>query len=129
MCPLNPRVTKRERGLLKGAINRVFSRSELRQQALDRVTIEHFDSKRPRVTKWAYCESCGVVTPRYLLDVDHKSPRVPLHSSFDQLSLDEYVDRTWCELDNLQCLDENCHNSKSSVEKKLRKYNKEKNKE
>lgn len=106
----------------------MFSRSELRQQALDKVTIEHTDIKRPRVTRWGYCENCGEVTPRYKLDVDHISPKIPVHKSFDQLSLDEYVDAAWCELTNLQCLCESCHDKKSALETKLRKLHRDERK-
>jgi hypothetical protein len=45
----NPRVTSKERGLLKGAIRRVFSRSDLRRKVIELSRIDHTDSTRPRV--------------------------------------------------------------------------------
>ena len=125
---MNDRITPRERGLLKGALRRVFSRSELREAAMSTVRIEHSDLKRPRCKKWGYCQSCGEVTPEWRLTVDHISPVIPVSSSFEELGLDGTADRLWCSLNNLQVLCESCHDSKSSSEKAERKSFKNKNK-
>lgn len=125
----NPRITKKERGLLKGAMNRVFSRSELRQACLARVRQAGYsDPKRPRVTKWGYCENCGEVIPEYLIDVDHIQPKIPVHKSFEELTLDQYADALFCELDNLQNLCPSCHDRKSAIETRLRKIHRDERK-
>ena len=83
----NSRVTKKERGLLKGAMRRVFSRSELRQQALAKHDIKHTDENRPRVTKWSFCGECGVIEPRYLMQVDHLLPVIALNETLEDSKL------------------------------------------
>lgn len=121
---MNPRITKRERGLLKGAMRRVFSRSELRQRVLDTATIVYSDTTRPRVKKWAKCPVCLIISPKYLFVVDHIVPVIPVDSSFEEMSLDTVVDRLWCVENNLQPICESCHTIKTSSEKAERKINK-----
>lgn len=118
---MNARVTPRERGLLKGSIRRIFSRSDLRKAALARVLIEHSDESRPRVKRWGYCQQCGVVTPLYLLTVDHISPVIPTNTSFEEMGLDKTIDNMWCPVDNLQALCDTCHDAKTAIERKERK--------
>lgn len=118
---MNKRITNKERGLLKGAIRRVFSRSDLRKEALDAVTIEHTDTSRPRVKKWAVCPECKQYTPKYLMQVDHQEPIVPIDSSLEEMSWDEVVNRVWCERFNLRALCKPCHNVKTKDENKQRR--------
>ncbi len=116
----NPRITPQERGLLKNAIRRVFSRSDLRSKAVDKQTIDYSDPQRPRVKKWSICPICQKPTARYQLEVDHIEPVVPLDSSFDEMSWDTLVDRIWCQIENLQAVCIPCHTEKSSQEMKER---------
>lgn len=125
---MNKRVTKRERGLLKGAIRRVFSRSELRKAAIDLTRIEHTDPSRPRVRKWSRCPLCKLPTATYEMAVDHIQPIVPVTTSFEDMSLDTVVDRTWCELKGLQALCSPCHDSKTKQENAQRRANKKRKK-
>jgi 5-methylcytosine-specific restriction endonuclease McrA len=111
----------KERNLVKGAMRRVFSRSELRQQVLKRNLIEHSDPKRPRVKKWAWCEVCGEVLPAYTMAVDHRIPLVPIDKTLEDMSWDEVVERLWCDVSNLQLICTPCHKLKSSQERKQRK--------
>jgi hypothetical protein len=117
----NDRISPKERNLLKGAIRRVFSRSELRRTALNRVKIEHSDPARPRVKTWYYCEHCGELFPQYLLNIDHVDPIVPVFTTLDRMTWDQVVDRIWCEIHNLQVLDLTCHKRKSKMESEERK--------
>lgn len=119
--PNNPK----ERNLVKGAIRRIFSRSELRSLALARNLINHKDSTRPRVSRWAFCESCGIIEAAYTMEVDHKEPVVPIDKPFESMNWDEFVDRLWCDIKGLQILCEECHNEKSKEENKKRKENKD----
>lgn len=116
-----PRYTPRDKGLLKGCFRRVFSRSELRKQALESTRIQHSDPDRPRVTKWSWCTDCGEIIPTYTVDIDHREPLVPLHKSLDEMSLDELAERMWCELDNLKPVCKDCHKAKSTAENKIRR--------
>ncbi len=117
----NPRISKKERGLLKGAIRRVFSRSDLRREVLNAAEIDHKDPKRPRVTKWVRCFKCKEPTPKYKAVVDHRDPLVPIHTALEDMSWDEVINRAWCDKNNLDILDQECHNIKTKQENKQRR--------
>lgn len=117
----NDRISAKERGLLKGAIRRVFSRSDLRKQAIAIAKVDYTDPNRPRVKKWGRCAVCKELTPAYLLEIDHMVPIVPLDSSLEQMSWDDLVNRVWCPLDSLQAICKPCHKIKSSLENKQRR--------
>lgn len=117
----NPSSAK-ERGLLKGAIRRVFSRSELRRKVLTNSIIEgYYDADRPRVTKWSKCEECGKLEATYLMQVDHISPVIPISSSLEEMTWDELIDRQWCDASNLSVLCKPCHKIKTKEENKERR--------
>lgn len=116
----NPRINNKERGLIKGAIRRVFSRSDLRKAALDAASIDHSDPTRPRVQKWCKCAKCGQVVPKYTCDVDHIDPVVPIHVPLEAMDWDDLVNRVWCEAKNLQVMCDPCHREKTKKELKLR---------
>jgi 5-methylcytosine-specific restriction endonuclease McrA len=117
----NPRMTAKERNLLKGAIRRVFSRSDLRRKVVEATRIDYHDPNRPRVKKWSACQCCGFYTPTYQIEVDHKDPLVPINKTLEQMSWDTVVDRTWCEENNLWGICELCHTNKTKLERKARK--------
>lgn len=119
----NPRVTVKERNLLKGSMRRVFSRSELRRQVISRSQVEYTDPKRPRVRKWSRCENCKDFVATYQMEVDHITPVIPLDKTLEELTWDEVIDRLWCNIENLQGLCLTCHKEKSKVERVMRKKN------
>lgn len=104
----------------------MFSRSDLRRAALARTVIEYHNPLRPRVKRWSECSTCETVVPTYLVDIDHISPVIPVLGSFEDMSLDEFVDRLWCDEKNLAGLCETCHDSKTKWENKQRRDNKKK---
>lgn len=120
----NPRITAKERGLLKGSIRRVFARSDLRRKVLDSADIAHTDSTRPRVRKWSRCPICSKATPKYTMVVDHIDPVIPVDKSFEELGMDDTVNRTWCFEPNLQPICPDCHKHKTKLERAARKANK-----
>lgn len=122
----NPRITPKEWGLIKGALRRVFSRSELRRKTLERNYIEHSDEKRPRVTKWSWCTQCGVVEASYLMQVDHITPVIEIGRTIHDIGIVELVDRIWCAMENLQTICIDCHNQKSKLERALRRKERKK---
>ena len=118
----NPRITKEERGLLKGAIRRVFGRSELRKGLIERAIVPGYkDPKRKAVKFWVKCTSCGKMEAKSNVEVDHYDPVIPVDRSFDEMSLDEVVDRVWCEEGNLKIICEDCHHTKTAAENKERR--------
>ena len=122
----NPRISKREDGLIKGALRRVFSRSDLRRKVVDAASVKHSDPKRPRVKSWCKCNICNKPEAKSYVVVDHIDPLIPLHLSFEDMSLDEVINRLWCPESNLQVLCEECHKLKTKEERKLRKKEKKK---
>lgn len=115
-------ITKKERGLIKGGIRRVFSRSELRRSIIDQSRRNYTDGNRPRVTKWSHCQDCDKFIPTYLMEVDHVVPIVPINQSLEQMSWDEIVNRIWCDPKNLRAVCKNCHKIKTKEETKARAY-------
>lgn len=126
---MNPRLTGKDRSLIKGAVRRAFSRSALHKRAEDAYRIEHYDPSHPRCKKWSWCASCGEVVPTWTCAVDHREPVIPVDRTFEEMTLDETVDRTWCHIDNLQNLCDHCHSTKTLSETKERKRFKDVRKE
>lgn len=116
----NPRITAKERGLIKGAIRRAFSRSELREKIMARARISHSDPTKPRCRKWILCEVCKSPSPEWSSDVDHIEPLIPIGRTMAEMSMDELVDRTWCPEENLQAICLTCHDSKTKMERDAR---------
>lgn len=125
---MNNRISAKERGLLKGALRRVFSRSDLRKRILEACRIEHKDEDRPRVKKWGRCAICLLPTALYQIQVDHIVPIVPTDSSLEDMTWDIVVNRIWCEESNLQPCCLSCHKVKSKEENALRRKNKKEHK-
>jgi len=115
-------------GLLKGAIRRVFSRSELRKRVIAKAVVDHRDPSRPRVTKWVRCNQCKQVTPAYLAEVDHLIPIVKIEEIGYNIDCNTLVDRIWCSEDLLQVLDKTCHAAKTKAENAQRRLHKKRNK-
>lgn len=66
--------------------------------------------------KWEYqCNSCEKWFPDKKINVDHIQPAGTLRCAND---LPGFVERLFCEIDNLQVLCEKCHNVKTQSEKK-----------
>lgn len=116
----NPRISKKEAGLIKGSLRRVFSRSDLRRAVIEAVAINHVDPTRPRVKKWSQCQSCKQPTPRYLMECDHIIPLIPLDKTLEDLDWNTLINRLWCDILNLQAICQSCHKLKCSLERKAR---------
>lgn len=98
-------------------MRRAFSRSELHKKALERSIIKEYgDPNRKRVTKWSKCNECGKMEPTYLMELDHSEPVIPIDTSFEDMSLDDVVDRLWCDESLLKPLCHECHLLKSKSE-------------
>lgn len=126
---MNPRISVKERNLIKGALRRVFSRSDLRREVIEESVVQHSDPSRPRVKTWCKCAACGKPEAKSLVKVDHILPVVPLTTALEFMTADELIDRIWCEKENLQVLDPTCHDEKTRLENKERRENKKKAKQ
>lgn len=127
---MNSRLTPKEWNLVKGALRRVFSRSELRRKVVDKTIVKgHVDDSRKRVKTWCKCSGCGAFTPKSYMEVDHRLPVVPLDKSLMDMSLEELVNNLWCDENNLAAICETCHDEKTKQEAKIRASNRKKRKE
>lgn len=125
---MNKRISPKERGLIKGALRRVFSRSDLRRRVIELTIVKVTDSTRPRVKRWSQCPMCETLTPTYLMQVDHVAPIVPLETTLEEMSWDTVVDRMWCEEKGLQGICKICHSRKTKAENKQRRQIRKQNK-
>jgi 5-methylcytosine-specific restriction endonuclease McrA len=122
---MNSRISAKERNLIKGAIRRVFSRSEMRRKVLDKsVLLCYSDPRRPKVKTWCKCALCGQPEAKSYMEVDHISPIIPVDSTLESMSWDEVINRTWCDENNLQVVCPPCHKEKTRAESKQRTKNK-----
>ena len=64
------------------------------------------------------CTKCRELFPQKQIQVDHVQPVVDTKKGF--VSWDVFIDRLFCEADNLQLLCKNCHKEKSKKERKHR---------
>lgn len=125
---MNKRISPKEQNLIKGALRRVFSRSELRRKVIEASRIEHSDPSRKQVKKWCLCNVCKLPEAISYIVVDHILPVVPLDKPLLEMTATELVDRMWCEENNLQSICPKCHNEKTSLERKERAANKKRKK-
>ncbi len=122
-------MTYKDMNNIKGGLRRVFARSELYALVQNKYKVEHEDPNHPRCKKWSYCGVCGIVTPQWRTAVDHIEPVVPIDNHFEDMPINESINRIWCEINNLQVICDPCHDAKTSAEKELRKpYSKPRNK-
>ncbi len=123
----NPRITPQERGLIKAAIRRVFSRSALRINAVKDCQVKTesvpigYRNSRPRVKTWYQCPVCDNYCAAGDLEVDHRSPVVPVDSSFEEMAWDVLIDNLWCVVDNLIAICKMCHKDKTKLEMRERR--------
>lgn len=123
------KLTVKERNLIKGAIRRIFSRSDLRRKIVQKCVVEHSDPSRKRVKTWCLCPVCKQYVAKSSIQVDHIEPVIKITESLEDLTWDELVDRIWCDEQNLMPICIDCHKQKSKQEMKLRRaYKKEKKK-
>ncbi len=118
-------LTKKEKALLKGALRRIFARSDLHKQIKTRAIIKHSDPKRKKVKTWVRCESCLKPEAISNTTVDHVIPLIPPDSSWEEMTLqfswEELISKIWCNIENLQLLCSTCHDLKTSLEREQKK--------
>jgi 5-methylcytosine-specific restriction endonuclease McrA len=99
-----------------------FIRSGLRQKSRfwKPITQCKMNARRPykgpnKRQKFEYqCNVCDGWFPEKKINIDHVIPAGTLRCAND---LPGFVERLFCEIDNLQCICESCHNVKTQNEK------------
>ncbi len=90
-----------------------------KQETLQEAFVESkVNVKTKRMSKHYRCAACKKVYPGKEVNIDHKIPVVSPTEGFT--SWDEYIERLYCEKENLQCLCTTCHDKKSLKEKTQR---------
>ena len=121
--PKKQRVVKtRNAGTMTESAFWSFIRSALRQKSRwwKPITQCKMKSRRPykgpnKRQKFEYqCKSCSKWFPDKKVNVDHIIPAGSLQCAAD---LPGFVERLFCEIDNLQVLCSDCHNKKTQNEK------------
>lgn len=117
-------LTPKEHGLIRGAIRRVFSRSDRRRLVIEAALISHTDPFRPRVKRWGLCALCKTPTPKSYLEVDHIKPVIKVTEAAIDIPIEVFIERLWCPVSNLQAVCQTCHKVKSAAENKERRARK-----
>lgn len=114
----NPRLTKKDLALIKGALRRAFARSDLHRKVLDSANVQHEDKSRPKVKGWRRCPQCKKIDAQSYFVVDHILPVVKPGKHYWDYSVQEMADLIWSEETNLQPLCKiPCHEAKTESER------------
>lgn len=114
--PSKKSVKTRASGTMTEAGFRAFVISALRSKSMHWKPIGEV-KKKARVSRGLYrCNDCGKLFKKVV--IDHICPVVD-YCGFT--NFDDYVNRLYCEEENLQALCENCHKKKTETEKQIRK--------
>jgi 5-methylcytosine-specific restriction endonuclease McrA len=120
------KLSNKDLNLAKGALRRAFTKSEIYKQIRDAHVVEHSDPNRPRVSRWAWCASCGEIFPAYTGSVDHIAAIIPLDKLTEEMTIGEIAEAIYCDPSNLQFLCQDCHTRKTLGENAIRRENKKK---
>lgn len=119
---MNNPASKKEQGLIKGALRRIFSRSDLRRSIIEKAIIKGYkNSKRKAVKFWVKCSECGKMEAKSNVQVDHDQPVIGITETLEDLSWDDLVNRIWCPESNLNVMCKPCHQLKTKKENKARR--------
>lgn len=112
---------KTPEALLKGFIIATLRRASYRWPERNKALA------RARVERGLYkCESCGIVTKKANIQLDHTRPVIPV-TGFT--NWDDYITRLFCKASDFSVICKACHIVKTSIEAKLRKINRDAKKE
>lgn len=113
------------------AIRDSFKRSKLYKEARLKSRVEKVKykkdgtpAKRPAV--FYKCQKCFSLEKDKNVEVDHRDPVTSLYTSINELTIESYIARVYCNINNLQVLCKPCHKEKTKQENKLRKTIKKK---
>ena len=84
----------------------------------------HTTIKGPKGGKRYACAYCNQACSATEIQVDHIDSVVPNGMMQKDMTIDEYVNRLYCDVSNLQVLCKDCHKEKTNSERKRRGENK-----
>jgi len=121
-------MTKKDKALIKEALRRAFSRSDLRRSVIEKSIVTNYKNvTRRRVKTWCKCNICNKLDAISYMVVDHINPVVPVTTPFEDMSIEDLLLNVFCSETNLQTLCKECHYIKSGNENKARRAWKKEN--
>lgn len=103
---------------IKSALRSASQRWPPKYQCLNEAYVgQRLNTKTGRMAKHFKCNSCSGEFPQKEVEVNHKTPVIPL-SGFD--SWDGVVERMFCEKEHLEVLCKPCHKEQTHKENKGR---------
>ncbi len=112
-------INKKIKGSIMNFIRLSFRKADVFQEI--KKLSEHPTAKGPRGGKMWQCNQCFKPLKGKEVLVDHDEPVVPIGMKQADMSLDEYAQRLYCDVSNLQVLCSDCHKEKSYEEAHKRK--------
>lgn len=117
-----------QNAVIRGALRRAFARSPLVQQKMaeSRREVPRYNKDGSRSKKDAVqrqCEVCKSWVGSTKIAVDHINPVVSVDDGFQDWN--EFVDRLWCDIKNLQRICDTCHDVKTNIERTTRSNKKD----
>ena len=101
-----------EKAKIRGALRQLARQWPLKQAVL--MEAVHPTEMGVRGGKQYICNKCGLCYPAKEVQVDHIQPVVPTDREIE--TWDEYIERLFCDIKNLQVLCKECHRIKSTDE-------------
>ncbi len=104
---------------IKNAVARLFRQSETYKKAMDSAV--SLVTKGNRGGKRYHCSKCKNLFMVKDMQVDHFLPVVPIGMKKSELTIQEYINRVYCHVHELQVLCKPCHHKKSVEENAQRR--------
>lgn len=116
-------VSKKDLQRIRAALRIAFIRSDYKKRFLESITIEVIRYKKNGdehkiPLKMFCCQECFTLHSLNECKVDHVKP---IGQYFDFNHTAGFIERLWCEWDNLQGMCDDCHKEKTAYERSLTK--------
>lgn len=110
----------------KGPNRNTFAKGALRRASLMWPNISECRRLARRAPNRYECAMCKELFTSKEVQIDHISSVIDIMKGWQ--GWDSYIERLFCDLDNLACLCKQCHSQKTLSEVSMRKYARAKNK-
>lgn len=104
----------------KGPNKVTFAKGALRRASLMWKPISECRQNARRERGKYECAMCHELFGPKEVQIDHIFPVIDIMKGFT--TWDDYIDRLFCDVENLACLCKTCHASKTAAEVQMRKY-------